>query len=469
MSAFSRLGFARQFQIASFFVLVTGMLIIGKWVERQIEIGVVNRTASVTALYVDSFIAQHLQDLAHTNRLSAEHISSLDMLLNDTPLGERIVAFKVWGPDGTVLYSTNPALLGRTFPVTDPLRIAFSGGVHTEISTLEEPENELERQNWSRLIETYAPVRIASTGAIVAVSEFYQTTDELEREVNTARFQSWLLVGAATLLMYVGLAGWVGKAGNTILAQQNELHEKVLQLTVLLNQNEQLHDRVRRAASRTTTLNERYLRRVAADLHDGPGQDISLALLRIDELAVVCATCNALRAKRRSINNDFGTIQSALRSALQDMRAILAGLRLPEIGELTLAETVRRAIRDFERKSSVRISLTMDDFTDEIALSIKITIYRILQESLANSFRHASGSRQKVSIIRRDDHLIVTVSDDGPGFDQQANLFETHLGLVGIRERVEILGGIFELDSVPGKGTTVRAQLPLTVPEAVNE
>ena len=96
MLAISRLGFARQFQIASFFILVTGMLIIGKWVERQIEIGVVNRTASVTALYVDSFIAQHLQDLAHTDRLDAEHVASLDALLNDTPLGERIVAFKVW-------------------------------------------------------------------------------------------------------------------------------------------------------------------------------------------------------------------------------------------------------------------------------------------------------------------------------------------------------------------------------------
>jgi hypothetical protein len=176
MFAFARLSLARQFLLASFLILLIGMLVIGIWVGRQIEIGVANRTAAVTALYVDSFIAPHLQSLTHADQLDAEHLTSLGTLLTGTPLGQRIVAFKVWMADGTILYSTNPALTGRKFPITAALSRAFAGEVHTEISDLTEPENEFERGQWPRLIETYAPVRVEGTSTIVAVSEFYQTT-----------------------------------------------------------------------------------------------------------------------------------------------------------------------------------------------------------------------------------------------------------------------------------------------------
>src|SRR3990172_1698640 len=211
--AFTRLNFARQFLLVSFFILLAGMLIIGAWVGEQIEIGVANRTAAVSALYVDSFIAPHLQDLARSDQLDAEHLASLGSLLDGTPLGQRIVAFKVWGGDGRILYSTNPALIGRKFPISSPLAAAFAGEVHTEISDLSEPENEFEQGKWPRLIETYAPARVAGASTIVAVSEFYQTTDELDREVRAAQWRSWLGVGVATLAMYLLLGGPGGRGG----------------------------------------------------------------------------------------------------------------------------------------------------------------------------------------------------------------------------------------------------------------
>src|SRR5574337_1771857 len=104
--AFTQLNFARQFLVVSFLILLTGMLIIAMWVEQQIERGVINRTAAVTALYVDSFITQYLQDLARTEQLGMQQLEQLNLLLTDTPLGERIVAFKIWRRDGTILYST---------------------------------------------------------------------------------------------------------------------------------------------------------------------------------------------------------------------------------------------------------------------------------------------------------------------------------------------------------------------------
>ncbi|MGQ0600929.1 MAG: sensor histidine kinase [Anaerolineales bacterium] len=469
MFTFIRLNLARQFLLASFSILLMGMLVIGAWVGWQIEIGVANRTAAVTALYVDSFIAPHLQSLAHASQLDAEHLASLDTLITGTPLGQRIVAFKVWRADGTILYSTNPALTGRKFPITAALSQAFAGEVQTEISNLTGLENKFERGRWPRLIETYAPVRMEGASTILAVSEFYQTTDDLEQEVRAAQLRSWLVVGAATLAMYLLLAGLVGRASNTIVAQQADLRDKVTRLSALLAQNEQLHERVRRAAARTTMLNERFLRRISADLHDGPGQDLGLALLLIEALADVCATCVVAVAKGRAVSDDFRTIQSALQSALAELRAISAGLRLPEIGRLSLIETAERAVRDYERKTGQAVALAVNGVSTEVSLPVKITVYRLLQESLANSFRHAGGVGQRVRMAESNGQLLVEVTDGGKGFDPQTASRDGHLGLAGMRERMEILGGTFEVRSVLDHGTTIQACLPMAVPEVEGE
>ncbi len=467
MFSFTRLSLARQFLIVSFIVLFSGMLFLGAWVGRQIEIGVVHRTAAVTALYVDSLVSHHLRDLILTGTASESHKAEIDALLTDTPLGQRVVAFKVWGADGRILYSTNPTLIGLQFPIESGLKKAFDGDVHTEISDLEKEENMYEQEAWPQLIETYAPVRFEDK--VVAVIEFYQTMDDLKGEIQAAQQRSWVVVGVATIVVYLLLAGLVGRASNTILAQQGELQKKVTQLSGLLEQNRQLHNRVSRAAARAAALNERFLLRISADLHDGPGQDLGLALLRIGDLADTCATCRARITQDSSISEDFRTVQSALQSALMDLRAILAGLRLPQIEDLSLAETVERAVREYERKTARAVPLTMRDIPAEAPLSVKITLYRILQESLSNGFRHAKDANQRVDLDCSGGPLIAEIADDGAGFDPLAVHTDEHLGLVGMRERVEILGGTFSVESAPGRGTTIRVLLPLAILEAEDE
>jgi signal transduction histidine kinase len=466
MFHFTRFSLARQFLLLSLLILLTGMLVIGAWVGRQVEIGVLNRTAGVTALYVDSFIAPHLQALGHSEQIPDEGLTSLESLLSNTPLGQKIVAFKVWSPDGAVLYSTSTELIGRRFPLTPALAQAFSGEVQTELSDLTEPENEVERLEWSRLIETYAPVRREGTSSVIAVSEFYQTTDELDREVRAARKGSWLVVGVATLAMYLLLAGLVGRASNIILSQQAELRQNVADLTRLLEQNEELNERVRRAGARTATLNERFLRRVAADLHDGPGQVLALALLRIDALAEACADCAVNLTQGRQVGDDFRTIRTALQSALGDMRMILSGLRLPALDALSPAEVVERAVGNYQRTSGRKVDVTLRDLPGQAPRPVKITMYRVLQESLANGFRHGAGAAQRVFVGNASDELTVEIADAGPGFDVASAASPDRLGLAGMRERVEILGGTLEIVSARGEGTTVRARLPMTLPVA---
>jgi hypothetical protein len=133
--------------LASFIVLVCGMLGVGWWIGRQIQHGVIHRTAATTALYVDSFVAPYLQDLARAETLQPEQVAGLHSLLRHTPLGQHIVAFKIWDARGYVVYSTDATIIGQHFPLHGDRARAWRGEVVAAISTLQEAEHYVENQN----------------------------------------------------------------------------------------------------------------------------------------------------------------------------------------------------------------------------------------------------------------------------------------------------------------------------------
>jgi len=462
MTTRPRLNLVNRFLLTGLLVLLAGMALIGTWVGDQIETSVINGTGVVTNLYLDGAISPHLQSLTPAGAIEDPDRIALNRLLTTSHLGENVVALKIWGRDGRIIYnSPDPSLVGRRFVMERPLARAFAGEVLSRIVDRDKLEDQLRNPNWSRLIETFAPIRADADNSVLAVAGFYQTAGSLEQGVRTAQLRSWSGHGAVTLVMLVLLATLVRKANRTIDAQQQELSEKVTQLTALLAQNEQLHERVRLAAARTTALNERFLRHVATDLHDGPGQCLALASMRIESLSEVCGGCEHSAGRDRSVAEDFSTVQVALQSGLADLRAILRGLQLPEIEQLSLADALRRAIDDHERKTGLRVPLELEDIPEQAPLPVKIALYRLLQESLANGFRHGGGRNQRVLVIRAAEQLQIEVSDDGRGFDPGAPNTDGHFGLDGMRERVQLLGGSFELTSAPDRGTTIRASLPL--------
>ena len=132
-----RLSLAQRFMLGSLIILVAGMAAIGVWVTRQIEAGVVHRTAATTALYVDSLIAAPLQDLAEEEWLSAESVDRLDWLLEDTPLGQEVALFQIWDRDGHIVYSSEPSMVGEQFPIENELAIALAGVVSAEVGDAE--------------------------------------------------------------------------------------------------------------------------------------------------------------------------------------------------------------------------------------------------------------------------------------------------------------------------------------------
>jgi signal transduction histidine kinase len=460
------LTIVQQFMLVSLVVLVGSMLGVGWWVGQHIRHGVIRQTATTTALYVDSLVAPFFQGLEPPEALQPAQVTSLHQLFQNTSLGQYIVTVKLWDAHGRILYSTNPALLGQTFPPSEARTRAWHGEVVAHISNLQDDENALERQIWPRLLEVYSPVRRRGTSEIVAVAEFYHSVESLEQEVTAAQWQSWFGVAGATLLVYLLLLGIVRRGHETIVRQQGALRDTVTQLTTLLAQNEALHERVRRAATRTTALNERFLRRISAELHDGPAQALSLALLRLDSVI-------GEREAGRSVGDDSGQrqaelqrLQQVLRQALNEMRTLAAGLRLPELDHLALADTLARVVRLHEQRTHTQVTLTCDDLPRQVPLAVKITLYRVIQEALHNAFRHGHGCGQQVDVRHKDGMLTIHISDQGPGFAlAQVDGQNGHLGLIGMRERVESLGGRFQVKTAPDHGTTVIAQIPLAVEE----
>lgn len=463
--AFSRLSFSRQFMLVIVTILAIGMAAIGTWVGQQIETSAVNRAAAISAVYVESILAAQLHGWPNVGTLNKESHAELDRLFVTGPLSRKVVRFKLWDSDGRIVYSSDHTQLGRSFPVKGRLAAAFTGTLQARVSDLDEADNQPELARWQRLLEVYVPARVGDHGKIISVAEFYLSVDNLEQDIRASQQRSWLLVAVVTIAIYLLLYSLVRRADNTIRDQQRDLRQQLQQLRSALGENDRMRERLREAGVSTTTLNEEFLIRIAADLHDGPAQAIAFALMRFDEFAAACLGC---ASSPGGAAQDLRSIQGALQSSLRDVRKISSGLAIPGIAELSLADTARRAVRDFERISGQTVLTEIDKTLDKAPLSVKITVYRLLQESLTNCWRHAPGGAPRVNVQQADGQVAVTVTDQGAGFDPLVAAVAGRLGLAFMRERVLLLGGIFEVDSAPGRGTCIRARLPLSTDEVIH-
>ena len=463
--AFSRLSFLRQFMLLIFAVLVIGMMTIGTWMGWQIESSAVNRAAAISAVYVESIMAAQIHSLPNEATPDSELHAALDRLFVEGPLSRKVVRFKLWDANGRIIYSDDHSQLGLYFPVKNRLAAAFTGTLQARISNLDEEDNRPEKERWSRLLEIYVPARFDSQGKITSVAEFYLSVENLERDIRAAKQRSWLFVAIASLVFYLLLFGLVRRASRTIHDQQRDLRHQLQQLRTALDENDRMREQLHKAGVNTTTLNEEFLIRIAADLHDGPAQAIAFALMRFDEFSAAFKSCTSPPG---GVAQDFRSIRDALQSSLQDVRKISSGLAMPGIAELSLADTARRAVHDFERMSRQTVQAEIGDTLNQPPLAVKITVYRLIQESLNNSWRHAPGGAPQVRMQQTDDQVLITITDHGAGFDFQAAAVAGRLGLNFMRERVRLLGGTFEVDSAPGRGTCIRARLPLSTDEVIH-
>ena len=453
-----QLSLSRKYYLTSLVVVCAGMLVIGAWVSKNIADGVFKNTAASAGLYLNSFVAPEIQELSHTATLSQDTIEKLDRLYHDTPLHESVAAVKIWTNEGLVVYSTDRDIIGRTFAVEPGLAHAWDGRVNAKFADESHDERHLETDPGLRLLEIYIPIRARWNNRIIAVAEFYDDATTLSQNLRRAKFASWLVVGGVTTAMILALSGLVHQASRTIDNQKNKLQTQVQQLSVVFAQNQKLHERARSATSRAVELNEKYLRRLGTDLHDGPAQILSYGMLSLDHLTQVTCNCGNIKSTDTKRIEVFRT---ALGDALREIRDISAGLAVPELKDIELRQTLAKAKQAHERRTGSNVSLTISGELPTLSLPQKIGVYRLVQEALNNAFQHANGIEQRI-IAHCDTHILeLSVQDAGQGFDQNIALTGDRLGLSGMRERIESLGGRFFLETAPGYGTRVGARLPV--------
>ncbi|GAB2177074.1 sensor histidine kinase [Dongia sp. agr-C8] len=446
----------QQFMLAGSLVSLLGMAVIGAWVTDKIVESVTRNSAIAAAMYMESFIAPLSQELGSDNALSPATVARLHQVLATEPFVDRIVSVKIWKKGGLVAFSTESDLIGRRFEPNESLRRSWAGKLEAEFNEIEDEEAASERARDIPLLEVYNPVHSIETGKIIAVAEFYQNATELQHDLVRARVTSWLVVGAVWIVTFALLFGIVRSGSRLIGRQHAELEARFAELSRVSSQNEKLRLRIQNASLRAAELTERQLRRISADLHDGPAQALALASLRLEKLAQSPGAEQA----------EAGTIRQSLDEALRDIRNLCRGITLPELEGRSIAQVLELAVETHERRTKTAVALA--DGTGATgalrpAHPVLICIYRFVQECLMNAFRHAGGRDQRVEACMLEGSLQIEVIDAGPGLAQTpTDPNHAPLGLLGLRERIEVLGGVMRSESGAAGGTRLTMLLPLT-------
>ena len=213
------------------------------------------------------------------------------------------------------------------------------------------------------------------------------------------------------------------------------------------------------ASRRLMEVAERELQRILLDIHDGPVQAMYAALSQTDLVrrALDTGTPEAMREAQDRLER----IRTLLEHGLNEVRTFIGEFRPPQWGEKHLQELLESLALQHEAMTDTAVALDVATAVPDVALPVKIALYRVMQEALSNAYRHGGARRVTVRVAPGSaGRVAVEIIDDGAGFDPSTPLTPDHFGLSGMRDRVETIGGTYTLTSSPGAGTTVHVEVP---------
>jgi len=420
-----------RFAVAGLVALAV-LAVAGGLVLRQLsEDEAVDDARRLATLAGRGVVEPRFTDAALDGRPAA--LAALDRAVQERVLSEDVVRVKIWAPDGTIVYSDEPRLIGRRYPLgADELEALGAGVTDAELSDLAKPENAFERDEGS-LLEVYLPIRTPQGRP--ALFELYQRQGAIDASGRR------LLVAVAPVVLGSLLLLW--------LIQLPLAWSSARRLRDGLREREQLLE----AALESSSVERR---RVAADLHDGPVQ--SLAGLSYSLAAA---------AERAPADTDPATVRAleegadAAREGIRRLRAAVVEInpgRLHDEGLSAAVADLAGALR--ERGVAVEIDVPADL---AVAPATEQLLYRAAGEALRNVADHADAKRVSLSVSTGDGRARLRVADDGRGFDpgtRARRREEGHLGLALVEDLAVHLGGSAEVRSSPGEGTVVELEVP---------
>jgi two-component system sensor histidine kinase UhpB len=213
---------------------------------------------------------------------------------------------------------------------------------------------------------------------------------------------------------------------------------------------DRLENERRRSGELVLKAQEEERQRVARDLHDEVNQALTALLLRLEAAA---------QHAPPNLKAELDETKQLANQAMMELLDLARQLRPAALDDHGLTAALATQVRDYDRRGPARASLDLDQELADLPQDVELVIYRVAQEALANAVRHSGADHIDVSLGRIDSRAVLEVSDDGKGF---AFAEETKgLGLSGMRERALLVEGSLVIDSRPGKGTTIRLEVPL--------
>jgi signal transduction histidine kinase len=249
-----------------------------------------------------------------------------------------------------------------------------------------------------------------------------------------------IALGAGLLLVIASMA--------YILRLERQTRNRYRELAQSRSELEQL-------SSRLVDAQEEERRSISRELHDEVGQSLGALLVDLGRLA------SNLPADSSEIRERLDRMKSLTERTVGTVRDIALLLRPSMLDDLGLVAALEWQGREVSRRSEMEVAVESANVSDDLPDEYKICVYRLVQEALNNAVRHSKARNAKVRVSGGAAGIEIEVSDDGRGFDPQRT---RGLGILGMEERVKRLGGSLTVQSTPGQGTVVKAELPLPVP-----
>lgn len=202
---------------------------------------------------------------------------------------------------------------------------------------------------------------------------------------------------------------------------------------------------------------ENEKRRISREIHDGPAQMLANMLMQYEFIDQSFLNGNSEAALK-----EVKTLRMNIKETLAEIRQIIFDLRPMILDDLGLVPTLNRQIAEMERQAKIPIYLKVDGFEDRIEPNMEVTIFRLIQESVQNAVTHAQAKRIHVSLTMLAHHINVMIEDDGIGFTlDESTINNGSFGLIGMKERIELMRGEMGINSKKGIGTIIKMKIPI--------
>lgn len=381
------------------------------------------RSAGVLA---DAVVQPALRDDLASGDSAA--IAAMDRAVREHVLGPTIIRVKIWTPDGRIVYSDEPRLVGRSYPLGAEEREVFTHpATRGEVSDLSRPENVFERGK-GKLLEVYRPVWTPSGDPLLM--EVYAPYED----VTSRAGQLWRAFAGITLSSLVALVALMLPLIWRMLSRLRDAHE----------QRAHLLERAVQASN-----DER--RRIAGTLHDGVIQDLAGA-----SYVVSSAAARSEAVREPGLATDLRGAADVVRRGISGMRTLLVDIYPPNLETAGLLAALEDRVASLGARD-IDVLMDLDPgAVRRLSPAQERLFYRVAHECLLNTVRHSRARQVTLSLREDHDAAVLEISDDGVGFDPEAAATDPAHGHFGLRVLTDLAheaGAQLYVASAPGEGT----------------